>query len=100
MSSSSTTATSPLSSWSVFVETSILTALLLPFGWDSEDDDDDEGEAREKVRWTKGESSVSTERAWRAEVARRCVGSGVWIVLVGLGEVRTERVFFLKIKKK
>jgi hypothetical protein len=37
----------------------------------------------EKVRWTRGDSSASTERARRAVVARGEVGKGMLIVLVG-----------------
>lgn len=36
-----------------------------------------EGAMREKVRRTRGESSVSTERAERAAEARRAVGRGM-----------------------
>ena len=38
-------------------------------------------EAKENVRWTRGDSSASTCRARRAAEARRWVGSGMSIVL-------------------
>lgn len=44
-----------------------------------------EGAMREKVRRTRGESSVSTERAERAAEARRAVGRGMSRVLGGRG---------------
>lgn len=40
-------------------------------------------EARERWRWTRGDSSLSTERDWRAIFARRDVGKGILIVLGG-----------------
>ena len=45
------------------------------------DEDDAEGETREKDRLTMGESSASTWRALMAEEARRWVGKGVRMVL-------------------
>ena len=38
-------------------------------------------DAREKKRWTRGESSASTLRARRAEDASRCVGRGTEMIL-------------------
>lgn len=46
-----------------------------------------EGEMREKVRRTRGESSASTERAERAADARRGVGRGMSRVLLGGGRL-------------
>ena len=46
-------------------------------------DEGGEDEIREKDRRTRGDSSASTWRAFKAEEARRCVGNGVRIVLEG-----------------
>lgn len=51
----------------------------------------EEGEIREKVRRTRGESSASTDRAERAADARRGVGRGMSIVLFGVSGLRGSR---------
>lgn len=52
----------------------LYSALSLPAA--SPDSDDGSSSSTEKLRRTRGESSLSTWMAWRAAVARRCVGNG------------------------
>ena len=55
-------------------------------GGDDDDEESDMGDVggvrRENFRRTRGESSASTWRAWRAVLARRWVGKGVLIILL------------------
>ena len=77
LSSSSPTLASIAKAASPFKQepTPVLIELLVMWPWDAL------GDAREKERWTRGESSASTLSARRADDASLCVGRGIEMIL-------------------